>query len=324
MPFDDSAPTETRPTRDRTAADFAAEARRLANGYAVLVGPIFCLIVLGALVRAHEAGLACPDWPLCFGELVPRMDVKVAFEWSHRLLAGSVSLLFVALGYATLRRGPLRRVTARPLAVAAGLLVVQVLLGALTVWHLLAAWTVTSHLVTGNAFALTVLWIANTLRDFARGDPERAPVGGPARGAIAAAALLLFVQVVLGGLVSSRFAGLACPEWPACNGGVFFPSWRGTVGVHLLHRWNAVVLLAVLGLAAVACRRAPALRRLAGAALVLGLCQTGVGIANVLTGIPVELTGLHSALAAALVLTLSVEVREVTRAARRERPTGAT
>jgi hypothetical protein len=49
--------------------------------------------VLGALVRAHEAGLACPDWPLCFGELVPRFDLKVAFEYGHRVTAGAVARL---------------------------------------------------------------------------------------------------------------------------------------------------------------------------------------------------------------------------------------
>ena len=57
--------------------------------------------MLGALVRAHEAGLACPDWPLCFGEFVPAFDLRVGFEYSHRVLAGSVSLLFAALAWAS-------------------------------------------------------------------------------------------------------------------------------------------------------------------------------------------------------------------------------
>jgi cytochrome c oxidase assembly protein subunit 15 len=129
------------------------------------------------------------------------------------------------------------------------------------------------------------------------------------------AAALLVVQMVLGGLVSSRYAGLACPEWPTCNGGLWFPSWRGTVGVHLLHRWNAVVLLGTLAGAAWLARDArPGLRRLLWGALGLGVVQVAVGITNVLTGIPVEVTGLHSALAASLVLTLSVALRDCWRA----------
>ena len=310
------------PPSDEIAA--ARAARRLAAGFAVLVALTLCLIVLGALVRAHEAGLACPDWPLCFGEFVPQMDLRVAFEWSHRVLAGSLSIAFAALAFGVLRRGHLRRAAARPVVVAAVLLAVQVLLGALTVWQLLAAWTVTSHLVIGNAFALTLLWIALALRDHALGDPSRAPVEAAARRWVLAAAALLAVQLVLGGLVSSRFAGMACPEWPACNGGLWFPSWQGTVGLHLLHRWNAVLLLAALAAAAVSCRRAPGLRALTALALLLGCAQTLVGIANVLTGIPVEVTGLHSALAAALVLILSVAAREVWLAAGHARPAGAT
>lgn len=272
--------------------------RRLASGYAVLVVPGFCLIVLGALVRAHEAGLACPDWPLCFGRLVPEMDLRVGFEWSHRVLAGAVSLGFVALSLALLRRSDAPRTARRLVALAGGLLIVQVLLGALTVWHLLASWTVTSHLVTGNAFVLTLLLIALCLRGAPRSASARA------RAWLGAAAALLFVQLVLGGLVSSRFAGLACPEWPTCNGGRWFPTWRGNVGLHLLHRWNAILLLAAVALAAWRVRGDARLRRPAALAAALVLAQLGVGVANVRLGIPVEVTGLHSALAAGLVLSL--------------------
>jgi cytochrome c oxidase assembly protein subunit 15 len=115
--------------------------------------------------------------------------------------------------------------------------------------------------------------------------------------------------MVLGGLVSSRYAGLACPEWPTCNGGAWFPSWRGSVGLHLLHRSNGYLLVAALGAAALALRRDPQVGRAARLALALGLAQLVVGIANVKLGIPVEITGLHSALAAALVLTLGWSLR---------------
>lgn len=291
--------------------DARREARRLAGGFAALVAATFALIVLGALVRAHHAGLACPDWPLCFGDLVPRMDLRVAFEWSHRALAGSVSLAFAALSFRALRHRARVRGLLPLLAVAAAVLGAQILLGALTVWKLLASWTVTSHLLTGNAFALVLLLVAATLREFGRGSPERPALPALARSVWVAAAVLLVFQVALGGLVSSRYAGLACVDWPACRDGVWLPGWEGSVGLHLLHRWNGALLLAALAACAIASRRAPGLRALGVLAVALGLAQMTVGIANVLLRIPVEVTGLHSALAAALVLTLALALREV-------------
>lgn len=281
---------------------------RLALAFALLVGATEVLIVLGALVRAHEAGLACPDWPLCFGEFVPRFDLKVAFEWSHRLLAGSVSVIFLTLSILAWRTPAVGGATRRWILLAGALLGVQVLLGALTVWHLLASWTVTSHLITGNAFALTVLFVTLSLRETAA-DSERGAVPSPVRAALVICAGLLALQMVLGGLVSSRFAGMACPEWPACNGGAWFPSLRGSVGLHLFHRWNGTALAVALLATAWIARGAPALRGLTLLAACLGVAQVVAGIANVLLAIPVEVTGLHSALAAALVLTVGSATR---------------
>jgi len=282
------------------------DARALARGFAVLAGVTVCLIVLGALVRAHEAGLACPDWPLCFGEFVPAFDLRVAFEYSHRVLAGSVSLAFAALSIAAWRRGA-SVATRRCIAVGAAVLLVQVLLGALTVWHLLASWTVTSHLVTGNAFALTLLLTACTLRDEG---VVRAPATPAARRWLPLVACVLFFQLVLGGLVSSRYAGLSCPEWPTCNGGVWFPTWRGPVGIHLMHRSNGYLLVALLCVAAWMLRGDPRVGRGVRLAAGLVLAQVVVGVANVRFGIPVEITALHSLLAALLVLTTGWCVRE--------------
>jgi len=283
----------------------------LVASFTALIAATFCLIVLGALVRANDAGLACPDWPLCFGEFVPRIDVRVGFEYAHRVLAGSVGLCFAALAVAVLRSPPLRRRCATPLALAAVLLAAQVILGALTVWQLLAAWTVTAHLLTGNAFAATLLWTVLSLRnDGGHGPAPTAPrrVLAVARCALAVAAGLLLLQMLLGGLVASLYAGLACLEWPACNDGIWFPSFEGSVGVHLLHRWNGVLLVGALAAFYRAARHEPGLAGIAGLAFAIGLAQLAVGVANVVLRIPVEITGLHSALATALVLTLTTAV----------------
>ena len=115
----------------------------------------------------------------------------------------------------------------------------------------------------------------------------------------------LLLQLVLGGLVASRYAGLACPEWPTCNGGVWFPTFGGAVGLHLLHRCNGYLLVLLLLGAAMRARGRGPLGRALGISAALGLGQIVVGVLNVRLGLPVEVTGLHTALAAALVLSLA-------------------
>jgi cytochrome c oxidase assembly protein subunit 15 len=280
-------------------------ARTLGRVFAGITALTYGLIVLGALVRAHGAGLACPDWPLCFGDVVPRFDMRIAFEWSHRVAAGAISLLFAGASWAALRDPVLRSRTGKLIVLGAGVLVVQILLGALTVWHLLAYWTVTAHLLTGNAFALCLAFTARRLLRGTADAERRAPAPAAVQVALAVAGCLLIVQMTLGGLVASTYAGLACSEWPACNGGVYFPHFEGALGLHLLHRLGAYALAIAITACAWLGRREPGLRSLVATALLLVLAQIGVGVANVLLRLPVEVTGLHSALAAVLVLTLA-------------------
>jgi cytochrome c oxidase assembly protein subunit 15 len=298
---------DARPEPDPTDA---ARVRRLAAGFGGLAAATFALIVLGALVRAHGAGLACPDWPLCFGEVIPRLDFRVAFEFGHRVLAGSIALVFAALGVAALRLGAARAAVGAWLAAGAVLLGVQIVLGGLTVLLGLAPWTVVAHLVAGNAFAVTLVLVALRLRR--AGLPARPDVfvAPGVRPLVTLAACAVAVQVVLGGLVSSTYAGLACTSFPSCDGVAWFPSLAGPVGVHLAHRTGAYLVLAILAVTALAVRRPPALGRALGVALGLACLQAGVGIASVLLRVPVELTGLHTALAAALVGTLAVALHD--------------
>ena len=269
---------------------------------------VFALIVLGALVRAHGAGLACPDWPLCFGEFIPAFDLKVAFEWTHRVAAGAVTLVFAGLAFCIVRDARLVRFRAHIVG-AGALLLLQIFLGALTVWRLLAEWTVTAHLLAGNAFNATLFVLA--LRLCETRPRARPPVSAALARALFAIGALFVLQLALGGWVASGHAGLACPEWPACSGGVWFPTWRGAVGLQLAHRIVAYALLAALVAAAFWTRRHGVLGRVMAAAAALGAAQVLVGVANVLLALPVELTALHSALAALLVLVLVAGGREV-------------
>jgi cytochrome c oxidase assembly protein subunit 15 len=291
--------------------------RSLGIGFLGLAGVTYILVVLGALVRANGAGLACPDWPLCFGEVVPRFDIKIAFEWGHRALAGSVGIVFVALSALTLRRAALRARMWRGLLVTALLLATQIVLGGLTVLELLASWTVTSHLVTGNAFALALVLVGRSLLEAPPQSGDNATYATYATSAVRAttsvAAALLAAQIVLGGLVSSNYAGLVCPDWPTCMNGEYFPSWIGIQGLHIFHRLvGYACLLAIVGAAAMSRGHRGSKTWLAIAAAFAAL-QVGVGITNVLLRLPIEVTGLHSALAAGLICTVGVAVREVWR-----------
>ncbi|MBW2281978.1 MAG: COX15/CtaA family protein [Deltaproteobacteria bacterium] len=292
----------------------AVSPRGLGWGFAVLTAVTFSLMVLGALVRAHGAGLACPDWPLCFGQLVPEFDMRIAFEWSHRLLASGVSLGLAGLTAAVWWRPELWRRLARSLAGAWVLLGVQVLLGGLTVLLLLAPWTVTGHLLTGTAFCTVLLWISRDLLEWGKPVFRPRPSRAVRTFAVTSVALLLG-QLVLGGLVSSQGAGLACASFPSCDGDAFIPTLSGLVGIHVLHRLNGLLLLASVIALSMATRGVGRVGLLAWTAVRLLILQIGVGVLNVLLLLPVEVTGLHTALAAILALTLGLLLRELVYAA---------
>ena len=95
--------------------------------------------------------------------------------------------------------------------------------------------------------------------------------------------------------------------------GEFFPTWSGIQGLHLFHRTTGYALVIALGLSAWCARTHPVAGRWLGVAAALGVAQVAVGIANVLLRLPVEVTALHSALAAGLVCTVGVGLREIWR-----------
>lgn len=302
------APGRAGPAVPREAPD-ERHVARLARGFAVLLGLTFAQIVIGALVRAHDAGLACPDWPRCFGAWVPAFDFWIAWEVGHRYYASGLGLAFAALAIATWRTAGVGPRVRRLLLAAAAAFAAQVVLGGLTVLLRLHESTVTGHLVFGNAFGSLLLWTCLALRE------EATPRLRPAlptglRRAVWAAATLVAAQVILGGLVASSYAGMACPDWPTCNGGVWFPSWRGPVGLHLAHRTNAYAMVAALLAVAWSARRYAGLAQPLRLAAALSLAQVAVGVANVELGLPEGVTGLHSAVSAAIVLCVAVVARE--------------
>ena len=284
---------------------------RLASGFAVLAVLTLGLIVVGALVRAFDAGLACPDWPLCKGALVPSFDFKVAFEWGHRVFAAAISLGLVGLTAGVWRTPSLWREMRTHLAWIWAVLLTQILFGGLTVLLLLAPWTVSVHLVLGNIFCVALLWTALDLREPSTARPPEAALSGSVASLIALVSLCLFLQIVLGGWVSSHYAGLACPNFPTCDGQSFVPTWQGLTGIHLLHRFNGFLLLGGFLALAASARGSGRVGMWSSVGLILVATQVCVGIANVLLQLPVAVTGLHSALAAAIIAVTAILVREL-------------
>src|SRR5690242_15004092 len=115
------------------------------------VAATFALLVVGGLVHATGSSLACPDWPLCYGQFFPRMTGGILFEHGHRLAAATVATMTVALCVLVLRGR--RDAGTRRLAVAAVLLVaLQAALGGITVVYKLPLLVSSGHLATSMAF----------------------------------------------------------------------------------------------------------------------------------------------------------------------------
>lgn len=266
---------------------------RLAIATTVLM---FALIVVGSIVRTTGSGLACPDWPLCHGKLIPPFDFNVWMEWFHRLLALIVGLLLLATTVVTLARRETRAKLGGLAALSVALYFSQALLGALTVWKLLDPSVVSGHLAVGLLLFCTFVTIAVTAH--LEADPD-ALAGAGARPPellplFAATAVFTWFQSVLGGMVSTHHASLACPDWPTCFG-EWFPPFEGLVGLQMGHRWAGYALALLVIVAGLRAGRAGdrVVRYVGHLMPRLVLLQVAIGVANVLMGIPVWISALH-------------------------------
>jgi heme A synthase len=276
----------------------------------------YALIVFGGIVRITGSGMGCgDDWPLCNGQLIPPMDFDTLIEYGHRLAALAVSLLVVAL--ATVAWWPRRVAVRRPLRIlsllAVLLLVVQVLLGAVTVWLELPPATVVMHF--GTAMALLIVLAVGACVGLAGAERPAVRRDGATR-TLKALAAFAFGVALLGALVANLDAGPACLGFPACNGS-WMPRGGGLVHVHWTHRLSAYLLFLLLLSLPVLVRR---WRRGDGAALtwsalglLIGLGQVGVAAAMALTLYPGTLKAIHLAIGAAVVAVTAVAAWLVSR-----------
>jgi heme a synthase len=330
-----------------------------------IAGVVLCfvVVVLGAYVRLTAAGLGCPDWPGCYGHATPLgaeqgSQAQAAYaarplvagkawrEMIHRYAAGTLALLIVVIAVLAVsaRR---QRVASVPLAIALlAIVVVQALLGMLTVTWQLKPLVVTLHLLFGLTTLGLLWWLTLSLPVTSWGAASLQSAGRAIRGGayayasawrLAAVGLAaLAVQIALGGWTSSNYAAIACPDFPRCqhawwphmNFRSAFVLWRGLdidyeggvlggaarVAIHVTHRIGALVTACALILAALYVLRqrglGPAHAR-AWAVLAALALQLAIGISMVLRGFPLWLATAHTAGAALLLLATLALLRSL-------------
>ena len=303
----------------------------------------FDLVVFGAFTRLTDSGLGCPDWPGCYGHMSPvgaKASITAAqdamptgpvthskawVEMIHRYLATAVGVLITVIALA----GWVER---KRLGSGLGLPLVTLLwvclqgaFGALTVTMKLFPLIVTLHLL-GGLVLLALLRLQVAQHPSSNGAPQGA-VSPQVRTVLWALFGLLWVQIALGGWVSTNYAVLACSEFPTCQGSWWpemdfhagFTLWRGLgmtpggeaiafpalTAIHYVHRLSAYIVLTGIVWAAWLLWRAPGLRGASKTLMALAAWQLISGLANVVLDWPMLAALAHTAGAAALVVVLT-------------------
>jgi heme a synthase len=183
--------------------------RRVAFGIAIAT---WMVMAIGSATRVMNAGLACPDWPLCYGSVLPaeQMNLQVFLEWFHRLVASTVGFATIVLfGASWYFRKSLPKWLPWATSGSLSLVVFQGILGGLTVTQLLRFDIVTAHLGTGLLFFSSLLAIATALTHQASFDDMGSPSAKLAWLGLSAA-ILVYLQSILGALVASQWALHQC------------------------------------------------------------------------------------------------------------------
>lgn len=286
----------------------------------------FVVILLGAYTRLTDAGLSCPDWPHCYGYITaphtaqqlqnamqkyPMTPVNVKKAWTemtHRYFAGTEGVLILILSFSILltRKAKDLKSTLIGLGLSA-LLCIQVMLGMLTVTEKLKPVIVLSHLLTGLSI-LSILWWAyldlNGQADYVSNKSSTRVIPWLWLGLIVVA-----TQITLGGWVSTHYAGLACIDFPYCNGQLL-PNmqWNNLNGnlitIHMLHRIGAFVTTAYLGIMGLFLLSNRSFRSIATLILTLIALQVTLGILNIIWLRPIWIALIHHAVAIFLLLTM--------------------
>ena len=295
------------------------------------------VIVLGAYTRLSDAGLGCPDWPGCYGQIsvpenidndVHQRPLEVGKAWKemiHRYVASTLGLMILFILFLVIRKKP---IVAQSIWLPLLLLctvVFQALLGMWTVTMLLSPLIVTAHLV-GGFTTLSLLWWL-FLNQNPVSQPSILPSGVFKIVAVLALMIVIF-QILLGGWTSTNYAALACgTDFPTCLsewlpkmdfGNAFDLSHKSGIdyeygvlespartAIQFTHRVGALIVffyLSLLGFSLLV--RKSLFGRLGFVLLVLLVSQVTLGVLNVVLGLPILIAVLHNLVAALLLLTV--------------------
>ncbi|CDM22880.1 Heme A synthase, cytochrome oxidase biogenesis protein [Castellaniella defragrans 65Phen] len=353
------SPASPAPAAPRRTADGPGRRPRLLARYRRLVFLTWFLtldlIMFGAFVRLTDSGLGCPDWPGCYGHLSPLgagdhiraaleampygpvSAFKAWIEMIHRYAGALLGLLIIAIAVCAWR---LRGLPGRSPALAGWTLVmvcVQGAFGAWTVTHRLMPLVVTTHLVLGMSLLALMTWLA--AREKAHAPVPADPGAGRAWMILGLA--VLFLQVALGGWVSTNYAALACMDFPTCHGAWLPPmdfgegyallrglgqlssgeliSQDALTAIHWTHRNFAFLVMALLGVLAWRWRRTPGLAGPARLLLALLALQMLTGLTTIFFQWPLLIAVMHNGGAAGLVLVGVTLLWRLSRAGARSR-----
>ncbi|OGS94652.1 MAG: hypothetical protein A3H31_11535 [Gallionellales bacterium RIFCSPLOWO2_02_FULL_57_47] len=286
----------------------------------------FFAVVLSAYARLSDAGLGCANWPACYEEnaLKERQPPQTgaarghtSWQWKlHSQVVQLLGILAIAVcGLSWKKRKELRLSPLLPTLYLV-LMVFMAVFGIWSFYHLPRPVIVSVHLAGGVAMLALLIWISlSQMTPAVTVDPVEAHKWRPFSWL---GFVLLLVQILLGGWVSSNFAALACTDFPLCKGSLLPTmdfscsldnyltslSAEKLTAIHWVHRIGA--LLAVLYLSWLSARvmAVEGLRKIGKAILGLVVLQFVLGISNVLTGLPLAGVVLHNAVAMLLLATL--------------------
>jgi len=264
----------------------------------------FALVVWGAIVRINGAGMTCPDWPRCRGAWFPALDPKVMYEYYHRVGAALLTVIVIATFLAAWLVRAEAPAAFKASWVSLGLIVAQVIAGAVTIVLQNDAPSVAVHLVLGFSTFVSLLMV--TVIAYAQ--PTSTPTATPSdrfRWLALGTTVLAFVAVFAGGWMAASNDGLACSALPLCGASGALTSAQQ---IHMAHRYAAYVTIAAAVITWIGAMRAreldPFVRTASWIALAFAVLQGALGAATVMSGLEPVLRSWHEANAALLVASL--------------------
>ncbi len=288
----------------------------------VVIAFTFILIVLGAVVRSTGSGLACPDWPRCYGLWLPTPDSlaglesveysfgQVMLEWTHRLIAGViVGPLVLWLTIWSFRLG--RQSGALPLVmmVVLSLVLIQAGLGGFTVLRGNIPWSVAIHLSVALTFLAALIFAFISSEHHSGLGRSSDYVGAGAQTLAGATLVVALVTVASGAITAKSGSSLACGSWPLCNGFQWPDLSDWMVRIHMAHRVFALATVALITLLYITGarirREAPRFQGDTRMAFALVLGEVGLGAMVVFTEVPLWGAVIHQAFGALVFAALA-------------------